>query len=148
MPDLSPREWSKQVIKQDEIDKYLVNGKDFIDEQEILQHLNRNQTPDKQYIRDIMQKALAINRLDPAETAALLHVKDEDLWQEMYDTGLQIKRKVYDNRIVFFAPLYMSNLCVNNCAYCGFRTENKDEKRRILTRDEIIARYAVETFWM
>lgn len=129
--------WAEQVIKQDEIDKYLINGKDFIDEQEILSHLEDNKNPDKQRIRDIMQKSLAIERLNPDEVAALLAVDDEDLLQEMYETALEVKRKVYDNRIVFFAPLYCSNLCVNSCLYCGFRKENTEEKRRILTMDEI-----------
>ncbi|MDD4150560.1 MAG: [FeFe] hydrogenase H-cluster radical SAM maturase HydG [Bacteroidales bacterium] len=129
--------WAEQVIKQDEIDKYLVNGKDFIDDQEIFRHLKENQNPDKQRIRDIMQKSLAIERLNPDEVAALLAVDDEDLLQEMYATALKVKQKVYDNRIVFFAPLYCSNLCVNSCMYCGFRKENTDEKRRILTMDEI-----------
>ena len=64
-------------------------------------------------------------------------MKDEDLWQEMFETGLKIKQKVYDNRIVFFAPLYCSNYCVNSCAYCGFRKENPHEKRRRLTMEEV-----------
>jgi 2-iminoacetate synthase len=129
--------WASQVIKQEEIDKYLINGEDFIDEKEIFLQLKSNKNPDKQRIRDIMQKSLSIERLEPSETAALLDVEDEDLLQEMYATALQVKRKVYDNRIVFFAPLYCSNLCVNSCLYCGFRKENTDEKRRILTMDEI-----------
>lgn len=129
--------WAEQVIKQDEIDKFLINGKDFIDEKEILRHLEENKNPDKQKIRDIMQKSLAIERLNPDEVAALLAVEDEELLQEMYATALEVKRKVYDNRIVFFAPLYCSNLCVNSCLYCGFRKENSEEKRRILTMEEI-----------
>lgn len=137
MSTMSPAAWAKQVIKQQEIDKYLINGKDFINENEIFRQLEANKNPDKQQIRDILQKSLEIERLDPHETASLLHVKDEELWQEMYETGYQVKKKVYDNRIVFFAPLYCANLCVNNCAYCGFRTENTDEKRRMLSFEEI-----------
>ena len=49
----------------------------------------------------------------------------------------RIKHKVYDNRIVMFAPLYMSNLCVNGCKYCGFREGNAEQKRRVLTMDEL-----------
>jgi len=129
--------WAEQVIKQDEIDKYLINGNDFIDEQEIFRQLEENKNPDKQRIRDIMQKSLSIELLNPDEVASLLAVEDEDLLQEMYATALKVKQKVYDNRIVFFAPLYCSNLCVNSCLYCGFRKENTEEKRRILTMDEI-----------
>lgn len=131
--------WIDRVIKQEEIDKYLINGKDFIDEGKIRKNLEENRDPDPGRIREILQKSLAIERLDPDETAALIHVKDPALWEEMYATGLEVKRKVYDNRIVFFAPLYCSNLCVNSCEYCGFRTENNREKRRILTMDEVQA---------
>ena len=137
MSELGVKDWVKQVVKQDEIDKYLIDGKDFIDEQAINTTLTNNQKPEKQQVRDIIQKSLSIERLEPDETAALLHVEEPELWEEMYTAGLEVKRKVYDNRIVFFAPLYCSNLCVNNCAYCGFRYENKEEKRRILTMDEV-----------
>ena len=137
MLELAVKDWVKQVIKQDEIDKYLVDGKDFIDENSIVGMLNDNSRPDKQQVRDILQKSLRIERLSPKETATLLQVTDPELWEEMYATGLEVKKKVYDNRIVFFAPLYCSNLCVNNCAYCGFRSENKNEKRRILNIAEI-----------
>ena len=56
----------------------------------------------------------------------------------MKDAAIKIKKKVYDNRIVTFAPLYMGNFCVNNCAYCGFKSEKKDVPRRVLSKDEII----------
>jgi len=138
MSEVGVKEWVKQVVKQEEIDKYLINGKDFINETEIDSHLSTTINPDKQKVRDILQKSLSIERLEPDETATLLNVTDDELWKEMYATGLEVKQKVYDNRIVFFAPLYCGNLCVNNCAYCGFRKENLEEKRRILTMDEII----------
>ncbi len=138
MKNITPSEvWAENVVKQDEIDKYLINGKDFIDENIIGNNLSNNTKPEKQRIRDILKKSLDIERLEPDETAALLNVTDTEMWEKMYETGLQVKRKVYDNRIVFFAPLYCANLCVNNCQYCGFRKDNKEEKRRILNMDEI-----------
>lgn len=137
MSKMNPKEWADQVIKQEEIDKYLINGKDFIDEAEIFEKLNTNKNPDPQRIRDILQKSLSIQRLEPDETAALLNVTDEKLLEEMEEAALAVKRKVYDNRIVFFAPLYCSNLCVNSCLYCGFRKNNTQEKRRILSLDEV-----------
>jgi 2-iminoacetate synthase len=137
MQSVKVSEWTKNVIKPDEIEKYLINGRDFIDEDVIVSQLQANAKPDKARVREIIAKAMQIERLEPQETAALLNVTDNDLWNEMYAAGLAIKRKVYDNRIVFFAPLYCSNLCVNNCAYCGFRYENKEEKRRILTMEEV-----------
>ena len=129
--------WMKNVIKQDEIDKYLKNGKDFIDDQLIEKQISGAKNPEKSQIRDIIQKAESIQRLDPEETAALLNLKDENLWEEVYEAGGRIKKTVYDNRIVTFAPLYCGNLCVNNCLYCGFRQDNKDEKRRLLKLEEI-----------
>lgn len=101
---LSVKEWTAQVIKQDEIDRYLKNGRDFIDEEEIKSLLQNNRKSDKTRVRDILAKSLAIERLGPEETAVLLNVRDDDLWEEMYETGLKVKQKVYDNRIVFFAP--------------------------------------------
>ncbi|AHM57855.1 2-iminoacetate synthase ThiH (plasmid) [Peptoclostridium acidaminophilum DSM 3953] len=137
MSKMNPKEWAAQVVKQEEIDKYLVNGKDFIDESEIINKLETNRNPDPQRIRDILGKSLSIQRLEPDETAALLNVTDPELLKEMEETALKVKQKVYDNRIVFFAPLYCSNLCVNSCLYCGFRKENSEEKRRILSLDEV-----------
>ena len=71
------------------------------------------------------------------ETAALLNVTDPDLWNMIYDAAGKIKKAVYDNRIVTFAPLYCSSYCVNNCHYCSFRTDNKGRKAQLLSLDEI-----------
>ncbi len=131
------RDWSKSVIIRKEIDKYLIDGKDFINEKDIFDRLKKNTNTDPKLIRDILQKSLTINTLTPDETATLLNVTSSELWEEIFQTALEVKKKVYDNRIVFFAPLYCSNLCVNNCAYCGFREANTREVRRILTLDEI-----------
>jgi len=132
------KDWIKQVIKPEENEKFLQNGKDFINDEELTNTLKSNTNPSNEEIREIIAKSKNIQALTIDETAKLLHVTDPELWQEINEAALEIKRKVYDNRIVFFAPLYCSNLCVNNCAYCGFRSENKHEKRRILTIDEVI----------
>jgi len=129
--------WTKRVIIRKEIDKYLVSGNDFINEAEIFNKLAINVNPAPELIRDILQKSLAVKTLSPDEVAALLNVTSPEIWDEIFHVALQVKKKVYDNRIVFFAPLYCSNLCVNNCAYCGFREANIQEIRRILTIDEI-----------
>ena len=133
----SVKDWTASVIKQAEIDKYLDGGKDFIDEEQIFADIEKHKNPDKQQVRDILQKSLDIKILTPAETATLLNVEDPELLHEMQEAALEVKKKVYDNRIVFFAPLYLSNLCVNSCKYCGFRAENKDEVRHVLTMDEV-----------
>lgn len=129
--------WAKQVIKENEITRFLINGKDFIDQKVINSILSEQKNIDRSKVKDILTKSLAIERLEPAETALLLNVKDEDIWQEMYQTASKVKKKVYDNRIVFFAPIYLSNTCVNNCAYCGFQSDNILKTRKILTAEEI-----------
>ncbi len=113
------------------------HGMDFISEYEISRHLEGNRNPSRQQIRDIIQKALTIERLEPQETAALLNVTDPDLWQEIFNAAGKIKKAVYDNRIVTFAPLYCGSYCVNNCLYCAFRKSNHEELRRVLSMDEI-----------
>lgn len=127
------------VVKQDEIDRYLKNGRDFVDQELIWRELSRNSDPSDSRIREIIAKSLELSRLEPAETAALLNCRNQDLWEEMFSAGLRIKQKVYGRRIVFFAPLYISNYCVNNCAYCGFRRENTAVVRKTLSDDEIRA---------
>ena len=131
------QEWRQNKIKKDEYEKYLDEGKDFINEEEIVEKLQVEKNTDAKKVRDILQKSLAIQTLTPEETAALLNVEDEQLWQEMKEVASVIKKKVYDNRIVTFAPLYLSNLCVNNCLYCAFRKDNTAVKRRKLNLEEV-----------
>ncbi len=131
--------WKENVIKPEENDRFRDNGRDFIDDSLIENLLLLNQHPDTVRIREIMAKALELNRLELYEAATLLNCEDEELWEEMYDIALQIKHKVYGRRIVTFAPLYVSNYCVNNCTYCGFRVENKDIFRTQLSKAELQA---------
>jgi 2-iminoacetate synthase len=128
-----------RIIRQDEVDRYLDGGEDFINEHLIEAQLEQNRNPEPARVRDILQKSLAIETLTPEEMATLLHVEDDELLEEMRATALAVKLKVYDNRIVTFAPLYMSNHCVNNCGYCGFRVANTEMQRRKLRREEIAA---------
>ncbi|MFC1624445.1 [FeFe] hydrogenase H-cluster radical SAM maturase HydG [Candidatus Omnitrophota bacterium] len=108
----------------------------FIDESEIWGDLE-NPNIDPFYIRELLSKALALKGLTPKESASLLSVKDTDLLEEMYHTARSVKEKIYGNRIVLFAPLYITNECDNNCLYCGFRRDNSELKRRTLTLGEI-----------
>jgi len=80
---------------------------------------------------------MEIRTLELFEAAALLNVHDDDLWDEIFAAAARIKTKVYDNRVVTFAPLYCSSLCVNNCIYCGFRGENQVIERRRLSLEEV-----------
>jgi len=116
---------------------YLDKGEDFINQEEIFTHLAKNENPDSQKIKDILKKSLSIQTLQPDETAALLNTKDPRLWEKIFYTAGEVKKKVYNNRIVTFAPLYLSNFCVNSCLYCAFRKENLLEKRRRLSLEEV-----------
>ena len=129
--------WAQTRIAPEQINKYRSGTGDFIPDAEIESKLAANRSPDAARIRAILSKSEAIQTLEPDETAALLHVTDPDLWEEMKQAAARIKRKVYDNRIVTFAPLYLSNRCVNNCLYCGLRCANQAIERRVLTQDEI-----------
>lgn len=135
----SPGDYVKSVINEDQISRYMDGDKDFIDDEIIHQELTDRVDPDPARVRDILAKSLEIETLDLAETATLLHVTDPDLRAEMEATASKVKHKVYDNRIVTFAPLYMSNLCVNNCMYCGFRDGNTEEVRSKLSMDAVRA---------
>jgi len=109
----------------------------FISPEEIFEKLKTNTNPSKQKIREIISKALSIQTLLPEEVACLINLKDEELWQEIFDAALKIKKKVYDNRIVTFAPLYCSNFCENDCVYCGFRRSNPMVERKKLSFEDI-----------
>jgi 2-iminoacetate synthase len=128
--------WKQSVIREEENTRYLKDGRDFIDESKI-SRLLKEEGAGPGRIREIIAKSLEINTLELEEAAALLNVKDPGLWDEIFTAAARIKNKVYDNRVVTFAPLYCSSLCVNNCAYCGFRSENGVIQRRRLELDEV-----------
>jgi 2-iminoacetate synthase len=90
-------------------------------------------------VRDILTKARALKGLSIDEVAALSTVTDETLVHELFDTARFVKESIYGRRLVLFAPLYISNLCSNECLYCAFRVRNKAVHRRALTQDEIAA---------
>ena len=128
---------SDRVIRPEEYEKYLVKGRDFIDEDRIEGLLDEGRNPDPGRIRAALDKARAIERLEPEETAALLGVRDPALWEEIFEAALDVKLRVYGSRIVTFAPVYFSNRCVNSCLYCGFRRENRRLARRRLEPGEV-----------
>lgn len=107
----------------------------FIDPAEIWSILENTKT-DKVRVRELIAKSLSKERLTMAETAALLNAEG-DLVEEIKVGAQELKKKVYGNRIVLFAPLYIGNKCTNNCQYCGFRVTNKEARRKTLTDEEI-----------
>ena len=134
---IKTKDWAAGRIKEDEIKKYMDNGRDFIDDSGIIEKLKLNKNAEPSRIMEILKKSLAVETLTPDETALLLNVDDKDMLDEMEKTAAEVKRKVYDNRIVTFAPLYLGNKCVNNCFYCGFRSENDSSSRRVLEFNEV-----------
>lgn len=129
--------WVETRIKEEEVTKYLDDGRDFIPDDRIEEKLRAHADPDPSWVREILAKSLAVEGLTPDETAALLNVDDPILEYEMRETAIAVKKKVYDNRIVTFAPLYLGNYCVNNCQYCGFRSENREAERHVLSLAEV-----------
>lgn len=109
----------------------------IINEDEIHALIRETENPPEDEVRRILAKALNLKGLDLRESAVLLNIKDKNLLEELFRTALQVKQEIYGNRLVLFAPLYVSNYCSNNCLYCGFRKDNRDLKRTVLSIDEI-----------
>ncbi|MDR4987326.1 MAG: [FeFe] hydrogenase H-cluster radical SAM maturase HydG [Bacteroidales bacterium] len=110
----------------------------FIDADEIWTFIRRTKA-DKARVREVIKASLDKKRLSLEETAVLLNANDPELVEEIKEGARQLKEKVYGERIVLFAPLYVGDLCTNNCQYCGFRSSNKDAKRITLSGDELIS---------
>ncbi len=120
--------------------KYKIEDKamqNFIDTDEINKILADAQNPSKEQVRSIILKSLDKNRLSLQETAVLLNANDPELIDEIKNAAKELKERVYGKRIVLFAPLYIGNLCINNCTYCGFRNDNKAQKRITLSEDDL-----------
>ena len=140
MTVIDRQQWAKERIVQAEIDNYLrADGADYVNDAEIVRLLAAAGEPEAAQVRAIVAKAMAVQTLSQEELSVLMRVKDPELWEEMREAAGAVKRKVYDNRIVTFAPLYLSSKCVNNCVYCGLRGENNAVTRRVLTMDEVRA---------
>lgn len=112
---------------------------EFIDHQEILETLkysedNKNNI---ELIDKILEKARRKKGLSHREALLLLDCEDEKKNEEIFELARQIKKDFYGNRIVLFAPLYLSNYCVNGCVYCPYHLKNKHIPRKKLTQDEI-----------
>jgi 2-iminoacetate synthase len=113
----------------------------FIDETAIHALLDKERETSRERVRETIEKARANattgEMLAPADVAALTACADAELWEEIFETAYWIKKTVYGNRIVLFAPLYVSSPCVNNCSYCGFRSGNARVTRRTLSPGEL-----------
>ncbi|MBN2054659.1 [FeFe] hydrogenase H-cluster radical SAM maturase HydG [bacterium] len=109
---------------------------DFIDDGHLLKLLGQS-PPAPELIRDILAKSRDKQPLTIEETARLIAADTPELTEEMFATAHELKERVYGNRIVLFAPLYIGNLCINDCGYCAFRRSNKAAVRRTLSMPEV-----------
>jgi len=114
-------------------------AEEFICESEILKTLgyaekNKNNT---ELIDRILEKARLRKGLDHREASVLLLCEDKEKNKEILELACQIKKDFYGSRIVMFAPLYLSNYCVNSCVYCPYHIKNRHITRKKLTTDEI-----------
>ncbi|NLK49735.1 MAG: [FeFe] hydrogenase H-cluster radical SAM maturase HydG [Candidatus Cloacimonetes bacterium] len=112
--------------------------KSFIPTQKINELIASESHASESRIREIIAKSLDKNRLNPEETAALLSVTDPELKHLIQEGAKELKERIYGNRIVLFAPLYVGNECINDCVYCGFRISNKECQRATLTHQQLI----------
>lgn len=117
--------------------KEIDTEKTFVPEAEIWELLERTKNPDRKRVLEILDKSLNKNRLEPEEVATLLNVEDPELLEEIFHAARTLKERIYGNRIVLFAPLYIGNDCVNDCVYCGFRSSNQEVYRKTLTFEEL-----------
>lgn len=116
-----------------------MKAEEFIDHQEIMDTLEYAQKnkENEELIGQILEKARKRKGLSYREAAVLLDCAIEEKNQEIYALAEQIKKDFYGNRIVMFAPLYLSNYCVNGCVYCPYHAKNKHIARKKLTQEEI-----------
>lgn len=114
---------------------------DFLDENIINQIISdaEKKSENSEIVREILKEAEKAEGITDEEAAILLSIKDENLLEEMYTVSKKIKEKIYGKRIVMFAPLYISNYCVNNCRYCGYKHCNDELFRKKLNSEELIA---------
>ncbi|NLZ47595.1 MAG: [FeFe] hydrogenase H-cluster radical SAM maturase HydG [Clostridiales bacterium] len=112
---------------------------EFIDDEEILDTLAyaEQNKRNRKLIDSIIEKAKECKGLNHREAAVLLECDLEDENEKMFKLAKEIKEKFYGNRIVMFAPLYLSNYCVNGCVYCPYHYKNKHIARKKLTQEEI-----------
>ncbi|QGP90835.1 Biotin and thiamine Synthesis associated domain protein [Neomoorella glycerini] len=103
----------------------------FIDHEEIEGYLEEAKRATIDEAARIVAKAREAQGLEPYEVAVLLQSDDAGVRRQMFAAAREIKEKIYGRRMVLFAPLYFSDYCVNNCRYCGYRRDNKFERRRL-----------------
>lgn len=130
---------NKYKIAQMNYNPISTRAEEFIHHEEILDTLSyaQNNKDNTDLIEQIISKAEAYKGISYKEAAVLLECEDPTINARIYALAKAIKQKFYGNRIVMFAPLYLSNYCVNGCVYCPYHSKNKSIPRKKLTQEEI-----------
>ena len=117
-----------------------MHADDFINHEEILETLKYADENKENYelIDSLIDKAALKKGLTHREASVLLACEDKERIERIYKLAEQIKKDLYGNRIVMFAPLYLSNYCVNGCVYCPYHMKNKTIPRKKLTQEEVV----------
>ena len=133
---------TEEIIIEEELKMYNPKSKkaeEFICHEEVLATLEyaENSKGNIPLVKEILEKAKSGKGLNHREASVLLACEDKELIDEMYASAENLKKQFYGNRIVLFAPLYLSNYCVNGCLYCPYHLKNKHIPRKKLTQEEI-----------
>lgn len=135
------RTWAETRLEKIRSWEQTTDYEDFIQAANIEETLRSARNPDRGQTLDVIAKARANatrgDLLSPRDVAVLANTTDPELWEAVFETADWIKRTVYGNRIVLFAPLYLSSPCVNNCVYCGFRHSNDVIETKTLALDDV-----------
>ena len=115
------------------------HAEEFIDHAEILETLEEasRESKNRERVLQILNKAANLKGLTHREAAILMDCEDPELEERIYALASEIKHRFYGNRIVLFAPLYLSNYCINGCVYCPYHAKNRTIPRRKLSQAEI-----------
>jgi len=114
----------------------LVKNITIIDEEEIANILKQAENPSKNEAVKVLEKACRGKGLGLKEAAVLINCEYPDIIDEIFKVAGEVKRSIYGERLVLFAPLYVSNFCINDCDYCGFHKRNPAKRKR-LKKEEI-----------
>lgn len=115
----------KTVIKTD------YPNKDFINHEQIYSLMEKHREVKDEEVERVLEKARKREKIVPEEVMILLGANSSKQLSEIYKIAGEIKKEIYGERIVVFAPLYISNYCVNNCVYCGYKRDNKFPRRKL-----------------
>lgn len=115
-------------------------AEEFINNQEILDTIKyaKENKDNMKLIEQILEESEKMKGITHRQAAVLLECSDKNTIQRIYKIAQKIKEKIYGKRVVMFAPLYLSNYCINGCTYCPYHLKNKNIKRKQLSQEEII----------